>query len=63
MVLGKDKLYILKVWGNSTTPSRYDVKGRPLLGSPTNDVAVVFEKPNGKEIIVSSNCRWILEEK
>lgn len=63
MVLGKDRKYTLKVWGNGAAPLKYEITGRPLIGSPTNDVAVVFDTEDGKEIMVSSNNKWVLEEK
>lgn len=63
MVLGKDREYTLKVWGNSATPLKYEIMGRPLIGNATNDVAIVFETSDGKEVMVSSKCKWVLEEK
>ena len=58
----KEKKYILTVWGSSATPTKYTVKDTPMLGSHTNDIAIVFEKSDGKILLVGSRCKWTLEE-
>jgi hypothetical protein len=59
--MADNKVYSLHVWVGSTETIYEDVLC-PLIGRPTNDVAIVFITLRDKEIIVSSNLQWILVE-
>lgn len=58
----KNPKYLLKVWGNSPTPTKYDVIKPPHLRTMTTSDAIEFILEDNKSVLVSANCKWTLEE-
>lgn len=63
-VIPAEKEYTLHVWvDGSRVAKTYHIIGRPSLAHHTNDVAMQFITDDGKELFISSNCKWTIKEK